>query len=407
MMLPSLSELGWHAVVMAVDPRYVEAPLEDDLLLTIPEGTEIVRCRAVPQELTRRFGFGSLGIRAGASLRKNGDALIEASHFDLVFFSTTEFGVIPLGSRWKRRYGVPFVVDLQDPWVNNHYRITGTPPPGGMVKHRATQMIAAAAEGRTLRAAAHVISVSPKYRDDLCERYPFLSPAGFSIIPFGGSLRDFDLMQRITRSQRIFDPSDGRRHWLYAGTAPPGIRSTIIPFFLALKRALDAGIIEEDSLRIHFVGTDYAPAGAAVRRIIPTAQEFGFGDIVSEHPQRIPYLETLKCLTEAHALLLFGWDDPGYTASKLYPYILAKKPLLTVLHAESSGNEVMHAAKAGVSVCFDVASHAAETADGIFELWFRDRAFDALPSTDWAGFAPYTAEAMSRKVARVFDSVCP
>src|SRR5687768_5209131 len=184
MMLPSLSELGWQAVVMAVDPRYVEAPLEDDLLLTIPEGTEIVRCRAVPQEVTRRFGFGSLSFRAGASLRRKGDALIEASHFDLVFFSTTEFGVIPLGSRWKRRYGVPFVIDLQDPWVNKHYRITGAAPPGGKIKHRVTQLIAAAAEGRTLRAAAHVISVSPKYRDDLCERYPFLSPSGFSIIPF-------------------------------------------------------------------------------------------------------------------------------------------------------------------------------------------------------------------------------
>jgi len=406
MMLPSLRDLGWHAVVMAVDPRYVEAPIEADLVLTIPADTDVVWSRAIAQELTRRFGFGSLGIRAASSLKRKGDALIEASGFDLVFFSTTEFGLIPLGVRWKRRYGLPFVVDLQDPWVNRHYRNTRRRPPGGIFKHTATQMVAGASEGPTLAAAAHLISVSPKYRDDLCERYPFLSPSGFTIIPFGGSPGDFEVMHRVAPAQRIFESSDGRRHWVYAGTAPSGIRAGLIPFFFALKRALDAGIVQEDKLRIHFVGTDYARQGAAVPRITPIARQFGLSDIVTEHPERIPYLETLKCLTEADALLVFGWDDPGYTASKLYPYILAGKPLLTVLHDESSANEVMRETNAGISVCFGGPSSAERIAGEIFDSWFSNRSFEAPPRTNWALFEPYTAEAMTRKVVSVFDRVC-
>lgn len=403
MMLPTLAHFGWRAVVLAVDSRFVEAPLEEDLLLTIPDDVEVVRCRAIPQRLTRRFRFGSLSLRATSFLRKAGDELLESRKFDLVFFSTTEFGILSLGRRWKDRYGVPFVVDLQDPWVNTHYANTGRRPPGGVLKHTATQAVARFSEGRTLQEAAHIISVSPKYKLDLCQKYPALSPSVFSVIPFGGSGTDFEVMRRSSRRQRVFDPADGRTHWIYAGTAPPGIRSALLGFFLALRRAFRERIIDEHSIRIHFVGTDYAPPATAMPRILPIALEVGVSQVVGEHPARIPYLETLRCLSDADALLVLGWDDPGYTASKLYPYILADKPLLTVLHEESSANEVMRETKAGTAVCFTGRSSAEEVAEKIFDAWFTSRSFQTAPETIWDAFQQYTAEAMTRRVATVFD----
>ena len=45
---------------------------------------------------------------------------------DLIFFSTTQFDAFSLGPTWKRKFGVPYVLDYHDPWVNNYYRETGT-----------------------------------------------------------------------------------------------------------------------------------------------------------------------------------------------------------------------------------------------------------------------------------------
>ena len=95
----------------------------------------------------------------------------------------------------------------------------------------------------------------------------------------------------------------------------------------------------------------------------------------------------------------------GYTASKLYPYILARKPLLSVLHEDSSANEVMRRTQAGVAVCFNGKSSSDELADRIFQEWFVTRAFEARPATVWEEFRPYTATAMTERVTKIFDSV--
>lgn len=403
MMLPLLAEHGWKAVVLCVDQQFVDGTAEPELLLTIPEDVEVVRCPAISQRLTRRAGFGSLALRSILSLRSAGDRLLRSRKFDLVFFSTTEFGLVPLGRRWKRRFGVPFVVDLQDPWVNLYYRETGRRPPGGPFKHWVTQKIASVQEGPTLRDAAHIISVSPKYPEILQRNHPYLSAGDFSVIPFAGSSRDFEIAKATRIQKHPNFPDDGRLHWLYAGTAPPGIRLALLSFLTAFKRATAAGILEEDSVRFHFVGTDYAPAGRERMRVTPIAGELGMAHMIVEHPARIPYLETLRRLSAADALFLFGWDDPGYTASKLYPYILARKPLLSILHEDSAANEVIRVTNSAVAVTFNEKSSVQEIGGNVFEGWFANKQFGIVPATSWEAFRRYTAESMTRQVADVFD----
>ena len=108
--------------------------------------------------------------------------------------------------------------------------------------------------------------------------------------------------------------------------------------------------------------------------------------MVSEVTDRIPYFEALQCLRDADALFVPGSDDPGYTASKIYPYILAKKPLLAVFHAESSVVGLLQKTRAGTVVGF----HSGETAEAVSERiqatgWLA--ALKArLPATDWDAF---------------------
>jgi hypothetical protein len=86
---------------------------------------------------------------------------------------------------------------------------------------------------------------------------------------------------------------------------------------------------------------------------MPLAREFGLENRVSEKPGRIGYRAMLETLASAGGLVLFGSDDPAYTASKLYPYLLAGKPLIVICHARSPMVDVMRSTGGGVCITFD------------------------------------------------------
>jgi hypothetical protein len=153
---------------------------------------------------------------------------------------------------------------------------------------------------------------------------------------------------------------------------------------------------------LHFIGTDYAPGDLARKTVEPIAIECGVGDIVREHPHRIPYFEALQCLLDADALIVPGSDDPGYTASKIYPYILAQKPLLAIFHEMSSVVSVLEATKAGTVVTFKTGEEIDQVSKAISANWLRNL-LPVTPKTDWEAFIPYTARKMTHRQCAIFD----
>jgi hypothetical protein len=402
--LPYFQDSGWEPVVLAVDPHRCDVPLDPLLERTVPATIRVVRTGVIDRETTRRFGLGNLDVRALPFLARAGGRLLREEAFDLVYFSTTAFAVTALGPFWKRRFGVPFVLDLQDPWVSDYYDRPGAPPPpGGRFKYRLSQLQARMLEPRTLKAAAHVISVSPSYPTMLSERYPWFRPDQSTVLPFGAPESDFELLDHTPVAQRVFDPHDGREHWVYAGAAGQIMAFALRAFFSALQADRAARPARYADLRLHFVGTDYAAGDRARKTVEPIAESCGVGDLVEEYPQRIPYFEALQCLRDADALVVPGSDDPGYTASKLYPYVLARKPLLAIFHAQSSVVDIVRRTRAGVVVPFSEGDTTARVAQQIQEQWLR---FDAPPppETDWQAFEPYTAREMTRQQCRIFDA---
>ena len=401
--LPYLKEFGWEPTVLAVTPDEVDA-LQDPLLeRTLPADVEIVRTSAVPIRATRAVGIGSLEARALPFLASAGRGLLERRAFDLVFFSTTAMGVTVLGPRWHRRFGVPFVVDLQDPWYSQYYAESGVAPPGGRLKYALANALSRRLEPYVLRRAAHIVSVSPAYPRTLGERYGWFSETHTTVLPFGVPQKDFEVLDAVPVKNSVFDPGDGRRHWVYAGAAGPIMEKSLTALFMALARYRDRRPDAARDLRLHFVGTTYASGDQAQLSVVPIAERCGVADLVEERPHRIPYFESLQCLLDADALIVPGSDDPGYTASKLYPYILARKPLLAVFHRDSSVVDVLRDTGAGVVVPFGSRDEPADLARQIETDWFEPEAWTAAPETDWEAFEPYTAREMTRCLADVFD----
>lgn len=101
-----------------------------------------------------------------------------------------------------------------------------------------------------------------------------------------------------------------------------------------------------------------------------------------------------------------GSDDAQYTASKIYPYILAQKPILAVFHQASSVVDVLRDTNAGEVLTFSDTDTFAALAQRILPTWTELlRTLPFKPLTNWNAFEPYLAREMTRRQCDVFDAV--
>ena len=208
MALPYLRENGWEATVLAVDPDEIDGlPREPLLAQTVPSDIEVVRCQAAPLAITKCMGMRTLGLRAYPYVARAGARLLRARKFDLVFFSTTQFAIMALGSRWLKRFGVPYVLDFQDPWLADDPARSKLSAPGGQWKYAFSQWIAKRLEPPSVRGCAHAVCVSPAYPKLLQERYPDIDATRFSVLPFAVAESDFE-----AASSKEIKPAKDRLH---------------------------------------------------------------------------------------------------------------------------------------------------------------------------------------------------
>ena len=348
MSLPYFEEFGWRATILTVRTEDLEGATLDPLLdRTVPAGTDIVRVGVLPARWTRRLsGLGGLAWRTWPFLWRAGCRILKKERFDVVYFSTTQFPLMSLGPRWKRRFGVPYVVDFQDPWLSDYYDRPGAPPPpGGRLRYGLANTLARALEPSVVREAGHIIAVSPAYVETFLQRYEqWLDPSQFTVLPFGAPENDFELLAGMNMSQTVFDANDGRRHWVYVGVIAPAMRRTLNLLFGALHDVREREPARWADVRLHFIGTSYAPPDRAEKSVEPIAQACGVGDLVEERTWRVPYFEALRLLLDSEVVMVIGSDDPGYSASKLYPCLLSRKPLLALLHENSPAVAILHEA---------------------------------------------------------------
>jgi hypothetical protein len=401
MALSHFREFGWEPVVLAVAPEFSDNARDDSLAATIPDDIEIHRVRALPAGLTKRVGIGNLALRSHPYLRARGNELLSSRKFDLIFFSTSLFPVMSLGPVWRKRFGIPYVLDFQDPWISDYYNDSALTPPGGKLKYALSNVLGRALEPRVVREAAHVVVVSPAYPELLRARYPDLNGKGFTVLPFAASEKDVELARTSKIDHDVFVPNDGFIHWVYAGVVGAIMEKSLRAFFMALHSRLQSEPQLKKRLKIHFVGTDYAEAARARKTVEPIASEFDLEEMVEERTDRLPFLTTLKLLSDADALLIFGSDDPSYTASKIFPYILARKPLLVVVHENSSVVDIVRKTRAGTLITFATEGELAETADRIDKEWFAKPRTQA--ETCWKEFERYTARSMTSVLCSVFS----
>lgn len=402
--LPHLRALGWEPVVLAVHPDSVEGGVRDPLLeATYPADIRVVRVRGLNATLTRHVGVGSLWLRCGPALRAAGDQLLATGEFDLIFFSTTQFGAFQLGPRWRQRFGIAYVLDYQDPWVNPYYRRTGTRPPGGWLRFTLVQLLARRAEPKALRHAAGVVAVSESYGQMLAEAHPWFDAKRVQLLPFGASESDITLAAAHRPAEPLVPSGDGHFHHVYTGRCGPDMALALTVLFRGFKRYLTSHPDEAKKLRFHFIGTGYAPPPRGKLSALPVAEAEGVAEFVQEYCYRVSYFDALHYLVRADAVVGIGSDDASYSASKIFPAILARRPMVLIYHASSLVLRFAQEVSAGVRFSFHDLRDIEPLAEAVHREWFCGEARRNRQPFAPAAFQPFTAEAMTGKLAAIFD----
>ncbi|HEY0783320.1 MAG TPA: glycosyltransferase, partial [Thermoanaerobaculia bacterium] len=351
LLAPHLPAYGWEATVVTVDPRDLESRLDPGLAARVPASLRVVRCRALPARWTRLVGVGDLGLRAFSGLRRACRKLLAAERFDALLITIYPTYPALLGPRLKRRFAVPFVLDYQDPWVGAWGESVGGGANGKVdAKSRLSRALAARLEPRAARAADALTAVSAATYEAVLARNPRLRPAVCAAIPLGGEPADFDRLRAEPRPNGFFAPDDGRFHLCYVGTLLPLGMETLAAVFRAVALLRDRRPELAARLELRFFGTSNQTAATAAPRALPLAREMGVADQTSEVAPRLDYLDALRVLTQASAILLLGSSERHYTPSKAYPALLAGRPLLAAYHEASSVVAVLRRAAPSAEV---------------------------------------------------------
>ena len=108
------------------------------------------------------------------------------------------------------------------------------------------------------------------------------------------------------------------------------------PFFDALKAIMESGQVDRTKVEVNFYG-DGSPW------FYSQVEDRGMQDIIKTHPS-VPRKESLDIQRRSQLLLIIGWDntkEKGVYTGKVFDYLAAKRPILSVGSSEDVIGELL------------------------------------------------------------------
>lgn len=329
-----LPRCGWLPTILTVDPNYAAFPsIDDSLLEEIPSEVEVIRTRAWDPfniygriQGKRRDEVIKVGYIEGKQTLKNVARWLRGN----IFLPDARVGWVPFGSRVARQLvqkqnfdaiistgpphsshliglaahkdsGLPWVVDMRDPWVEVYYR--DQMYEGAIAKRIQTHL-----ERKVLSTASAVISVSRHLGVGFKRR---VHMQHYETIPNGYDPADIPQDTSPFRERDAFVIA-------YVGTYnllthPEG--------FVAALQQLRPNI----PIEVHLVGKVDSEALEAYRaKGIPVK-----GVPYLSHGKAIAYMQSVDVLMLALPRV-YGGSAAGIVSGKAFEYISARRPILAL-----------------------------------------------------------------------------
>ena len=398
--LPYFRSFGWEAEVVCVDEKFIDDTKDELLNKTVDPAIKVHRVKALPRKLTGKIGLNALALRSGWHLYRYVCRLLKKEKFDLIYFSTTQFPICILGHFWKKKFKVPYVIDMQDPWYSTYY--DDKPKEQRPKKYWLSSGMHKFLEPIAFNSCDGMISVSENYITTIRSRYASFSGKPAAVITFGLDTNDL----RIAGELDIDYPfkNNNRFNLLYTGRGGHDMHKAVSPLLRAIADGLKNKPELYQKLHVWFIGTSYALNGEGEKTIQPLAEACSIEHYVTEITDRVPYFNALFLLQKADALFIAGSDDPAYTASKLYPYMASGRPILSVFHPGSSANDILYNCTGVMPLnLLDSETDLAAQMTLQLENWLLAGAPETTLNKE--AFEEYTAYTMTKKQVALFEQV--
>jgi glycosyltransferase involved in cell wall biosynthesis len=388
-----LRENGWRVSVIAPNVSAYSI-CDPQLEAQIPPDTVVVRTPYLntKRDLSLRgiypailavpdvwIGWMPWAVRAGHQLMMRDPA-------DVIYSTSPHATAHLIAGRLARASGAPWVTDFRDPWIED-------PPepgaPNGLVFRNVNRWL----EKRVVHRCAAVVTSTQHLQQLLQARYAALPTPKIRAILNGYDEADFaDLPTGVVaRGPRL--------RVVHTGNINAEFRDPI-PLFEALGRLIGRGVLTASECEIRFVGGGAYGESGKVSAAVAAA---GLADAVTFLP-RVPYEASLRELSQAEIFLLLQASDDtvGLVPAKLYEYLRAQKPTLSLVRPGAI-TEVL--AQTGGGWAVDPADGVAleHVVTEIVRAWRADQ----LPAhrADMKVLRNFDRRALAAELAAVFDAV--
>jgi len=401
MSLPYFKTLDWEAEVVTVDQEYADIATDKLLIESLPPAIKIHKVIAFKKKWTGKFGLGSIALRSMYFYRKKVNSLLSKNKYDLIYFSTTQFPICILGAYWKKKFGIPYIIDIQDMWHSDYYQ--NKPKVERPKKYWFSYPLNKYLEPIAMKHVDGIISVSKNYIDILNSRYSNLRSKPKEVITFGAFDVDLKIAEKHANTLEIVYKTDlDRINLVYIGRGGYDMRESLQILFECFKLGLKENQALFKRIHFNFIGTSYAPNGTGIPTIKPIANECGVSNYVTEFTDRIGFFQSIRNLQKADGLIIIGSNDGNYTASKLFPYILTQNHILAILHADSSARTILNTCNAGELITLQ---EKITNSSIVFEKFIEKISNNHPVNINWKEFEPYTAAYLTKKQTDFFDKI--
>lgn len=389
-----LPAFGWEPLILTVHEDHYEEKPDHALVKLLPAGLRIEKVKA----FKRKGPIGDIGLRGFFQLYKKAKEIIRKEQPDFLYIPIPSFYCALLGRLLHAHTGIKYGIDYIDPWVHSFPGSEKT-----FSRHWFSTKLAKMLEPIAVKKASLITGVAEGYYLPVLKRNPRLQNIVSGAMPYGGEKEDHDIISMLHIEPYLFKKKAGKVQLVYAGAMLPKAYEPLEKIFEAIVSAKEAFA----DVEFHFIGTGSSPNDPVGYNIKPLAERYGlWNTIVFEYPGRIPYLDVLVHLNMADAAFILGSTEPHYTPSKVYQSILSGKPLLAVLHAESSAVKVTENSGAGIVLAFNGPDDTDRIRDEFARCFSRFRDFMRTfrkENVNAAVFNEYSALAVTGKLAKLLD----
>lgn len=231
---------------------------------------------------------------------RRGRELISKNDYAVILTSAAPFSGCLVGRLLASRARRPLVIDLGDPWTGRH----GADGWRRWLDHRM--------ENWVLSQTKSLIVTTQGTKDHYRREFPEFSAERIDVIPNGYWQRDF-------QDQGDVERRSGTQNILYAGTLY-GHKVGLENFLSAFLRVRDRRIAcRQEGLNFEFLGRDYIDRDSRLASYSGVMAS-GFVDAS----------KACQIMKAASLLLLIGWNGGLQIPGKLWNYVGAGRPILTI-----------------------------------------------------------------------------